>query len=77
METKVNTFSENLLRLMDGMSVRQLNDRIRLNGDDCTEAAIRSWLNGERLNPQADKVCVVAKALGVTPNDLLGFDTVS
>jgi len=62
---------------MDGMSVRQLNDRIRLNGDDCTEAAIRSWLNEERINPGADKICVVAKALGVTPNDLLGFEEAS
>ena len=36
-------------------------------------AAILSYENGTYI-PGADKVCAIAEVLGVTPNDLCGWD---
>lgn len=42
-------------------------------GISVTDATVRRWRLG-LSQPRAEDIAVIARALGCTPNDLLGFD---
>ena len=64
----MNTFAESVRKMMEEKKLTQ-KDLSRLSG--VSEPSLCRYLNGA-INPRMDIVINVAKALGTTPNYLLG-----
>lgn len=68
--------SERIKKLMDAseLDCEDVVIRIRTWGGEVKYHTVYAWYTGRR-NPTAEHIPYVAKALGVTPNDLYGVDT--
>lgn len=57
------------LRLKRGMTLEQLGDCVGVG-----KSTVRKWENGMIANMRRDKIAKIAKALGVSPGYLMGWD---
>lgn len=66
------TFGEKIkaLRLERGMTLEQVGDIVGVG-----KSTVRKWESGQIANMRRDKIALLAKALGVTPGYLMGWDT--
>lgn len=65
------TFGEKIkaLRLERGMTLEQVGDIVGVG-----KSTVRKWESGQIANMRRDKIALLAKALGVTPGYLMGWD---
>lgn len=66
------TFGEKIKALRDqrGMTLEQVGDLVGVG-----KSTVRKWESGQIANMRRDKIALLAKALGVTPGYLMGWDT--
>ena len=65
------TFGEKIkaLRLQRGMTLEQVGERVGVG-----KSTVRKWESGQIANMRRDKIALLAKALGVEPSYLMGWD---
>jgi len=68
----MTTFQKNLTRFVGDTELILIAARMTEAGCPTTVAALKLWISGDRV-PGSDRVVYLARALNVTPNDLLGF----
>ena len=59
-----------MLRKQRGMTLEELGDKVGVG-----KSTVRKWENGMIANMRRDKIAKIAAALGVTPGNLMGWDT--
>lgn len=69
-------FQKVLKRLMGKTPPVVVAGRMTEAGYKTSEAAVYAWVNGTRA-PHREAIPYLARALNVTPNDLLGFEEVA
>ena len=57
-----------MLRLQQGLTLEQVGDRVGVG-----KSTVRKWESGQIANMRRDKIAALAKALGVTPQYLMGW----
>jgi len=70
-DVKRMTFGEKIkaLRLERGMTLEQVGDIVGVG-----KSTVRKWESGQIANMRRDKIALLAKALGVTPGYLMGWE---
>lgn len=65
------TFGEKIKALRDqrGMTLEQVGDLVGVG-----KSTVRKWESGQIANMRRDKIALLAKALGVTPGYLMGWE---
>ena len=65
------TFGEKIKALRDqrGMTLEQVGDLVGVG-----KSTVRKWESGQIANMRRDKIALLAKALGVTPGFLMGWE---
>ena len=58
-----------MLRLQRGLTLEEVGNRVGVG-----KSTVRKWENGQIANMRRDKIALVAKALGVKPSYLMGWD---
>ncbi len=68
------TFGEKIkaLRLERGMTLEQVGDIVGVG-----KSTVRKWESGQIANMRRNKIALLARALGVTPGYLMGWETAS
>lgn len=65
--------NERLARIIGDVSPVVIAGRMTEAGCPTTAQTVSYWISGERT-PGGDRIPYLARALNITPNDLLGFD---
>lgn len=65
------TFGEKMkmLRIQRGLTLEEVGNRVGVG-----KSTVRKWESGQIANMRRDKIVLVAKALGVKPSYLMGWD---
>lgn len=66
-------FKDRLSRFMRDVPAVVLAARLCEMGFSTTADAVNKWIVGSR-EPRSEAILYIARALGCTPNDLLGFE---
>lgn len=74
--TQDSAFKTNLNAFIEAKGWKPVNLTAALSdlGFDVTDWTVKRWCNGESEPRSSDMYAAIARALGTTPNVLLGFD---